>query len=128
MAEAIVIPEAANYRVAARIRQHTAVLDEPEEKGGKDTAPTPTEMVCAALAACTAITLQMYLQHKKWDVKVASVMVHYETTSGAPTFRREVKLQGANEQQVPRLTAVANSCPVHKMLSAANTIQTTVLN
>lgn len=128
MADAIVIPEAANYRVAGKIRQHTVLLDEPEEKGGKDTAPTPTEMVCAALAACTTITLQMYLQHKKWDVKVVSVMVHYEAIGGTPTFQREVKLEGASEQQVPRLTAVASACPVHKMLSIANTIQTSVIN
>lgn len=126
MAEAQVTPNGTNFQVKAIIRQHQVLIDEPEEKGGKDTAPTPTEMVCAALAGCTTITLQMYIQHKGWAAAVQSVNVVYETVEGVGTFRRQVVLSGYTPEQLPRLTAVANSCPIHKLLSKANPIVTDI--
>jgi putative redox protein len=126
MAEATVTPNDTNFQVSAKIRQHEVLLDEPEDKGGKDTAPSPTELVCAALAACTTITLQMYIQHKGWEASVKSVNVVYETVDGVGTFRRKVALTGYTQEQLPRLTAVANSCPIHKMLSKANPIDTEI--
>lgn len=128
MAQATVAPNGTNYRVKALIRTHEIYLDEPTDKGGGDTAPGPTEMVCAALAACTTITLQMYIQRKGWAVEVKSVKVVYETVEGTPTFHRQMLFHGANNEQLPRLTAVANACPVHKMLSTANVIDTEIIN
>ncbi|WOK08011.1 OsmC family protein [Imperialibacter roseus] len=126
MAEATATPNNTNFQVSAKIRQHEVLLDEPEEKGGGDTAPTPTELVCASLAACTTITLQMYIQHKGWEASVKSVNVVYETIDGIGTFRRQVVLQGHTPEQLPRLTSVANSCPIHKLLSKANPIDTRI--
>ena len=128
MIESTVTPTGTNFRAIGKVRQHEIYFDEPEDKGGGDTAPTPAEMICTALAACTTITLQMYLQHKGWNVEVKSVHVAYATIDGVGTFQREVILDGATAEQLPRITAVANSCPVHKLLSKENAIQTEIKN
>ena len=43
------------------------MIDEPEEAGGADQGPSPTRTLAAALAACTAITIEMYAERKGWD-------------------------------------------------------------
>lgn len=128
MATATVTPAGQNYRVKGVVRNHEVYLDEPVDKGGGDTAPGPTELVCTALAACTTITLQMYIQRKEWQVKVISVSVNYEKTEKGPGFDRQIILGGADDQQQTRLLAIANACPIHKLLSVANTIETKMLN
>ena len=36
---------------------HSLVVDEPEDRGGTDTGPRPTQLLAASLAGCTAITV-----------------------------------------------------------------------
>ena len=43
---------------------HRLVIDEPEDAGGGNEGPSPTRTVAAALAACTAITTEMYADRK----------------------------------------------------------------
>src|SRR6266498_2434301 len=47
---------------------HRLVIDEPEVAGGANEGPSPTRTVAAALAACTAITIEMYAARKDWHV------------------------------------------------------------
>ncbi len=47
---------------------HTLRVDEPTAAGGTDTGPSPTRLVAAGLAGCTAITMEMYAERKGWDV------------------------------------------------------------
>ena len=57
---------------------HTIVIDEPHEAGGNDAGPTPTRAVAAALAACTAITCEMYAARKGWELGEVAVEVEAE--------------------------------------------------
>ena len=50
---------------------HTIVIDEPVEHGGGDLGPSPTRAAAAGLAACTAITCEMYAARKGWTVREA---------------------------------------------------------
>ena len=52
----------AKYRVQLDNGRHLFTADEPLEQGGQDTAPAPDELLEAALASCTAITLRMYAE------------------------------------------------------------------
>jgi putative redox protein len=97
---------------------HAIRIDEPTAVGGTDTGPSPTRLVAAGLAGCTAITIEMYAERKGWDV--GSVEVDVDVTyeglaplSFAVTLRLPTEL---SDEQRARLLVVARKCPVHKLL------------
>ena len=98
---------------------HSIVIDEPLEAGGGDTGPSPTRLVAAGLAGCTAVTIEMYAERKGWDVGKVEVDVDVAYDDLAPlsfavTLRLPAEL--TDEQRV-RLLVVAGKCPVHKLLA-----------
>ena len=99
---------------------HTLVVDEPEETGGTDLGPSPTRLAGGALAACTAVTVEMYAQRKGWelgDVEV-DVDIGYDgpvPTSFAVALRVECDL---DDDQLERLRVIAGKCPVHRALAS----------
>ena len=98
---------------------HTIVVDEPVKDGGTDTGPSPTRLVAAGLASCTAVTIEMYAERKGWDVGPVEVDVDVEYEDFAPrsfavTLRLPTEL---NDEQRERLLAIAGKCPVHKLLA-----------
>ncbi len=99
---------------------HTVVIDEPESEGGKDAGPQPTRMLCASLAACTAITVEMYADRKGWDVGDLEVEVEAELSDpsgSASRFDVLLKLPSElDDEQEKRLLVVAGKCPVHRAL------------
>ncbi len=98
---------------------HTLVVDEPVESGGTDTGPRPTQLLAASLAACTAITVEMYADRKGWDVGKIEVDVDYEYDGPVPSsFMVGVRLPlTLSDEQRQRLLTVAERCPVHKVLA-----------
>jgi putative redox protein len=101
------------------VRQHTLTADEPEDLGGADRGPNPQELLAASLAACTAITVEMYAERKGWDLGQVGVECDYEQAErGSPT-RFIVTLQlpsGLTDEQVERIQVIAAKCPVHRTL------------
>jgi putative redox protein len=101
------------------IREHTLQADEPEDRGGDDSGPSPQELLAASLASCTAITIEMYADRKGWDIGDVAVDVHYEPAQrGSPTkFSMNVQLpKELPEEQRQRLMQIAAKCPVHRTL------------
>lgn len=103
---------------------HTVVADEPADMGGSDEGPSPTRLLAASLAACTAITVEMYAERKGWDVGAMEVSV--ETTyEGHAPVRFDVTLQPTSElsdEQMAKLRVIAGKCPVHKALTGDVTV------
>jgi putative redox protein len=102
-----------------RVRDHAMGADEPQDSGGDDSAPCPQELLAAALASCTAITLEMYADRKGWNVGEVEVDCEYQPAErGCPTrFELVVRLpEGLAEEQVSRLMQIAAKCPVHRTL------------
>ena len=60
------------------VRGHTLKADEPIEQGGTDTGPNPYDLLCAALGACTTMTLRLYANQKKWPLIRVSVRLSHD--------------------------------------------------
>ncbi len=108
-----------NFAHEIDVRNHRLRADETREAGGYDSGPTPQELLAASLASCTAITIEMYAQHKGWDVGGLEVDCEYRPAErGCPTrFGVVVRLPASlDEEQVARLKAIAAKCPIHRTL------------
>lgn len=99
---------------------HSVVVDEPEEAGGAGEGPSPTRLLAAALAACTAITIEMYAARKGWELGDVEVEVDVEYGDKAVPSAFDVTLRlpsDLSEDQLERLKKIAGRCPVHRALS-----------
>jgi len=95
------------------------VIDEPEASGGADEGPSPTRALAAALAACTAITMEMYGDRKGWDLGEVEVEVDMEYGDANVPRSFEVTLRlpkSLSDEQLERLKVIAGKCPVHRAL------------
>jgi putative redox protein len=109
------------YEHEIEIREHRLISDEPERRGGTDKGPTPTELLAASLASCTAITLEMYADRKQWDLGPVEVEVDFtESEKEMPAgFDVQIRIPSQIDQdQHKRLLTIAGKCPVHKALTA----------
>ena len=98
---------------------HTITVDEPMSSGGDDMGPSPPELLAAALASCTAVTMEMYAKRKGWDASGLAVDVRYTPAErGCPTrFDLVLKMPPhLDEEQVEKLRTIAAKCPVHRTL------------
>jgi putative redox protein len=104
---------------------HTVVFDEPEERGGTDTGPSPTGMLAAALAACTVGTLKFYADRKGWDLEGIEVAVETTYDGYRPSvYRIELDLPDhLDHEQTERLRVIAGKCPVHRTLTESVAIE-----
>lgn len=103
---------------------HSIVVDEPTDAGGADAGASPTRLLAASLAACTAITVEMYADRKGWELGALEVEVETSYEGPVPTSF-EVTLRPTSElsaEQMERLRVIAGKCPVHKALSGGTTV------
>jgi len=119
----------AGFATEVRAGSHSFLADEPISAGGTDKGPTPYDLLAAALAACTTMTLRMYAAHKTLALESATAHVSHgrvhaddcvdcEQRDGQiHEFRRKLVLVGdlsAAERQ--RMLEIADRCPVHRTL------------
>ncbi len=100
------------------IGPHRLLTDEPAEVGGEDTGPAPHDLLAASLGACTALTVTLYARHKGFDLQDVQVRIEHAQQGDAYVFTRHIHYVGTlDAPQRERMTAVANKCPIHKLLS-----------
>jgi putative redox protein len=100
---------------------HTLVVDEPPASGGDDLGPSPTRIAAASLAACTAITCEMYAGRKGWELGAVECEVDVEQGQGSVFEEITVTLRVPAEltaEQRERLLAIAGRCPVHRAFAS----------
>jgi putative redox protein len=115
--------DGAPYTTAINVRHHAFIADEPLEQGGADLGPKPHELLCASLAACTVITLRMYVDRKQLPVTHLEVTCTMDRKAGSGSvdtaFHLAVKVEGdLTDEQRERVLQIAKMCPVHKTLTS----------
>ena len=117
-----------NYTVSLVAGHHKLISDEGTAAGGQDAGATPHELLCAALAACTAITLRMYAQRKEWALQAVHVNVLLKVEGKEHSVTRRLRFEGSlDEAQRARLADIAERTPVTLTLKQGVTI-TTILD
>jgi putative redox protein len=117
--------------------RHRFMVDEPLEYGGSGTAPTPYDLLMAALGACTSMTMQMYAKVKGWPLEGVTIRLTHkkihardcadcETRDGRiDHVVRTIELRGPlDDEQRARLLLIAEKCPVHRTLHSEVRVET----
>lgn len=108
---------------------NVVIADEPVSMGGKDLGFSPKELLAAALASCTSATVRMYADKKNWALDEVKIDVTLERDEAAnrTIIARTIQFIGTlDAEQKKRLIAVANACPVHKILTNPIDINTSI--
>ncbi|GAA0872104.1 bifunctional alpha/beta hydrolase/OsmC family protein [Gangjinia marincola] len=134
------LPAENGFTTQMKVGSHYMIADEPEAVGGNNFGPTPYELVSAGLAACTAMTIQMYAKRKGWEIKELEVHTSYDKqhaqdcddcendTAKIDTFKREIRMQAdLDEKQRNRILQIADKCPVHRTLHSDTQVLTTLV-
>jgi len=109
------------YEHELEIREHRLIADELPEDGGTDAGPKPTELLAAALASCTAVTIEMYAKRKQWELGEVEVSVDEERAADGKTPRYLVAIrvpEPLDDEQRERVAVIASKCPVHRALTS----------
>ena len=112
--------------------RHVWNADVDKAAGSEDRAPGPHDLLDSALAACTTLTLELYIRRKELAVTDLRVLVdHVEDKTADGTVRYQLQRQIFVEGDLAdadrqRLLEVANKCPLHKLLTGQISIQSTL--
>src|SRR4051794_40358993 len=71
---------------------HHLTADEPIEVGGKDTGPSPYDLLLAALGSCTSMTISLYARTKKWPLESVTVTLRHSKIHATDCLDCETKV------------------------------------
>lgn len=98
------------------------VADSPAADGGDDTGPSPHDIYDAALGACKAMTIMWYARRQSIQVDDVQVTVNRdagEERAGRYVLTSAITVRGdLTDAQLAELLAVAEKCPIHKLMTA----------
>ena len=143
MPEEGVVVQTGNGKFGTEVHtvSHRFVADEPISYGGDDTGPTPYDLLNAALGTCTAMTMKMYADRKKWPFEGTRIHVTHERDHAedcghildenvqVQALNRKIEILGdsLDDEQRAKLIEIADKCPVHRTLEGHLHIHTEVV-
>jgi putative redox protein len=116
------------FQVRINSGDHEFIMDEPVEYGGGATGPNPFDLLEAALAGCTLMTLRLYAAGKGWSLDGLRVHVLHRKgeAGGRDRFERELVLGDVTDEQRDALLKIAERCPVHLLFDRGADISVSV--
>jgi len=117
-----------HYQTTITSAGHTLIADEPESSMGTDLGMNPYSLLLSSLGSCTAITLRMYADRKMWIVNSIYVKLDLYRVNSDTIIERKLSFTGnLTEEQTNRLINIANSCPIHQILTGNVDIKTSLV-
>ena len=125
----VVLDSKTGYACTLHARRHVLTADESRSSGGTDTGPAPYEILLSALAACTAITLRMVAERRKWELGEIHVdlELYKDPTTKADRIVRVVTFSAPlDAEQRAKIADVVERTPVTKTMKSGAVIETTL--
>ena len=115
-------------RYSIRMGRHTIAVDQPEEAGGTDAGPTPTDLFVASLASCAAHYAGRFLRRHGISSDGLEVTCAFEMATDRPARVGTISLDVCVPEGMPhdlddRLRAVIEHCTVKNSIAAPPTIE-----
>ena len=108
-----------------RVRDTAFVADVSVAEGGDDAGPSPHDLYDASLGACKALTVMWYATRKAIPVEDIAVEVERDATrerDGTYVLATTLRVRGPlSDAQLRELLAVAEKCPLHKLMTTVTT-------
>ena len=108
--------------ITAHIGDHAIRTDQPVNKGGGDTAPSPFDLFLASIGTCTGIYVKSFCDNRKIPAENIRILEHVEYNSETQlpdSIKLEIKLPpdfpGKYRES---LINVANLCLVKKSIAS----------
>ncbi|WP_199238734.1 OsmC family protein [Kribbella steppae] len=112
------------------MRGHVVTVDQPQDAGGQDYGPTPTELFVASVASCVEFYARRYLARHHIDPTGLSVRASYHLAAKPPRVDQiEISIDVPTDLPATRrdaLLAVANHCTVHNSLTTPPRVEITL--
>ncbi|MFZ6726253.1 OsmC family protein [Undibacterium sp. MH2W] len=114
--------------------RHVWNADVDRTAGSLDRAPDPHDLLDAALASCTTLTLELYIRRRQMavtDLRVTVDRVEGKNEQGQVTYHmlRRISIEGPiTDAERSRLMEIADKCPIHKLLTGQISIQSEMMS
>lgn len=106
-------------RLRIKASGHELFADQPVQDGGAGSAPTPTELFVASLAACIAHYAQRFLRRHKLSTEGLRVECSYtfaKNPNRVGTIDLQVDAPGLTDDKREAFERVIEHCTVHNTL------------
>jgi uncharacterized OsmC-like protein len=117
----IVVRRERGDRYRIEVRGHAVWVDQPSRDGGDDSAPTPTELFVASLAACVAFYGGRYLARHHLSSDGFGVECSFDLAEDRPTRVGSITISVVLPETFPQerheaFLAVVEHCTVHNSM------------
>lgn len=109
--------------------RHVWNADIDKTLGSNDRAPDPHDLLDSALAACTTLTLELYICRRQMPVTGLRVTINHvedKNEQGQVRYQmmRHIYIEGdVSDVDRENMLEIANKCPIHRLLSGDISIQ-----
>ena len=125
-----VVTHVDGVRFAIQVRSHEILVDQTLRGGGSDSAPTPIELLGAALGSCIAYYVRQFLKTREMPtegLRVEVVQHKGSNPSRVEQFITRVILpEGIEDHYIPIIERVIETCPAHNTLKMGAQIDVSI--